>query len=393
MSDDFDPLQHSNKVIQTALDHSDYDSVYALVSGGHDSLTAMHVAYAHPDIDLDGIVHINTGIGIPKTRDFVKERADALDLEFIEVTSDVNTDDGKSMFGELVTKFGFPGPPVHRWMYVNLKEKPLSKWLTTAKKEKTDDGKLGLISGVRRSESTRRMETISAEGIQEKLGAIWISPIADWNALEVREYRRAYDLPMNPVVDALEMSGECLCGSFGDRDELRMIELFYPETYERLVELEAAVVSWVQAGKISPDYALWGHGKMDDRELEARMNDEQMTLCSGCEQRGECSVEMERDTDPVTPVEADSKVKPVPEAAAVENALIADLAESLFDEAQREEFEEPLLEAEYIVEAYESGRLMKSPEAVFEEIWSGDLHEDEEVETPEELHSILEFTS
>lgn len=394
MSEERNPTQSADAVIQTALGEASYDSVYALVSGGHDSLTAMHVAYAHPDIELDGLVHINTGVGIPETREFVKDRADALGLEFIEVSSTKNTDDGRSMFGELVTKYGFPGPPVHRWMYVNLKEKPLSKWLTQAKTN-AEDGKIGLISGVRRGESKRRMETISTEGIQEKLGAIWISPLADWTGIEVREYRRDNDLPMNPVVDTLEMSGECLCGSFGHRDELRMIQLFYPETYERLVELEDAVVSWVQAGRISPDYALWGHGKLDDRELNARMNDEQMTLCSGCEAKGECDATvMERDTDPATPVEEDTTLAPVPEAAVAESALLSGLADSLLDAEQREEFEEPLHEAEHIIETHQSGALQDRPEAVFGGIWSGDIHDEPaEDETPEGVHSLLEFGS
>lgn len=61
--------------------------VYALVSGGHNSLTAMHVVY-QLSLPLDGIIHIRTGIGVPETREFVQARADKLGLEYHEVGPD-----------------------------------------------------------------------------------------------------------------------------------------------------------------------------------------------------------------------------------------------------------------------------------------------------------------
>jgi len=99
------------------------DRVYALVSGGHDSLTAMHVVY-QSSVPLDGIIHIRTGIGVPETREFVQERADELGLEYHEVGT---KHDGPGYhsehrrvheeYVELVKKYGFPGPGAHLWMY------------------------------------------------------------------------------------------------------------------------------------------------------------------------------------------------------------------------------------------------------------------------------------
>jgi phosphoadenosine phosphosulfate reductase len=188
------------------------DGVYALVSGGHDSLTAMHVVYQSHQLDLDGIIHINTGIGIPETTAFVKERAKALDLTYYEVGAPCDEPSQEHEYRRpheeytaLIQRFGFPGPGAHKYMYWNLKEKPLSRFLKTLE----DD--LLLISGVSRHESQNRMENVDASGQQDYLGYPTISPLVEFTPLDVRRYRRGFDLPMSPVKERLEISGECLC--------------------------------------------------------------------------------------------------------------------------------------------------------------------------------------
>ena len=46
------------------------DRVIALFSGGHDSLCATHLASRFRR--FDGVAHINTGIGVEETREFVR---------------------------------------------------------------------------------------------------------------------------------------------------------------------------------------------------------------------------------------------------------------------------------------------------------------------------------
>ena len=46
-------------------------AVFALFSGGHDSLVNTHLTAQHPR--FAGVVHLNTGIGIEETREFVRE--------------------------------------------------------------------------------------------------------------------------------------------------------------------------------------------------------------------------------------------------------------------------------------------------------------------------------
>ena len=56
-------------VIETAVAQYKPAWVFALFSGGHDSLTASYIASLASK--FDGCVHINTGTGIKATRQFV----------------------------------------------------------------------------------------------------------------------------------------------------------------------------------------------------------------------------------------------------------------------------------------------------------------------------------
>lgn len=55
-------------VLDEAIETHDPSHVFALFSGGHDSLTATALTAKHPR--FTAAVHINTGIGIEETRDF-----------------------------------------------------------------------------------------------------------------------------------------------------------------------------------------------------------------------------------------------------------------------------------------------------------------------------------
>lgn len=259
--------------------------VLALVSGGHDSLTAMEIVRRSSQVPLSGIVHVNTGIGIPETREFVKQRAKSLGIPYYEVGKTEENGQGQEFrkrseeYEYLIQREGFPGPPVHKIMYWNLKSKPLRKFLNTI------DEAITLVSGVRKAESDRRMKNVDEEGIGEYLGYPTISPLVDFTGLDVQRYRTGLGLKDNPVVTNLEMSGECLCGAFANRGELRMIKLFYPETYRRILCLEAKVAA--SAGtEDGPDeaYTDWGHNRLKDHEQEAMHDSDQMLLCQSCEQ-------------------------------------------------------------------------------------------------------------
>lgn len=289
-------LQRSDDVLAEATDEYDLDHVFAMVSGGNDSHTALTVADESPHIELDGIIYIDTGIKVPETREFVKETAEKRGLDFHAIDNEYRLP--QEQYENLVKVYGFPGPPVHNAFYYNLKGKPLQRFLRDI------DGSIGLISGVLEDESQRRWENIGDDPIQEKDLGVWISPIYDWLEKTVDQYRERDSLRTNPVTEKLHTSGDCLCAAYGSREELRELYLFYPDAAEKIARLEREVVKRCEQGKIPKEYALWGHGNTDDREMNARRDTDQtmFNLCTDCEKR--CSGEYDRSGDPETVAEA-----------------------------------------------------------------------------------------
>ena len=64
-------LEGASKVLDQAIAACKPKAVFGLFSGGHDSLTATYVASQHSA--FTAAVHINTGIGIEATREFVRK--------------------------------------------------------------------------------------------------------------------------------------------------------------------------------------------------------------------------------------------------------------------------------------------------------------------------------
>lgn len=95
---------------------------------------------------------------------------------------------------------------------------------------------------------------------------------------------------MNPVVEMLEMSGECLCGAFVNRGERRMIQLFYPEVHHYFLCLEAKVsVAAHLSDEPDKKYSRWDHNQFKDHERDVMDDANQMLLCCCCEQEQECT--------------------------------------------------------------------------------------------------------
>lgn len=241
---------------------------YALFSGGHDSLVATHKAMRQGDAEC--VLHIDTGIGIPETKDYIHSVVDKFDWPYVSVTSDFD-------FEEIVLENQFPGPAVHIIMYSKLKERALRH------PPRQIDGKPHYYTGVRRHESETRFRNLE-EPVKEDTSWWWHAPIHDMTDQGVLDYMKEHDLPKSPVKMNFHHSGECLCGAFGNRtEELTLLEAHYPETAERIKQLE----SEVQEQHDSEDpRSYWAHGGMSSIDLRALLadNDEsQMLLCQSCE--------------------------------------------------------------------------------------------------------------
>ncbi len=220
----------ANMTVINAVERFNPSHVFALFSGGHDSLTSTAIAAHHPR--FSAAVHINTGIGIEETREFVREACRREGWPLIEMHPDQWTYDQLVM-----QRGGFPsGPKSHSTMYYFLKQRQVRRLVREHKTGIHD--RILLVTGIRIDESTRRMGAGLSIPVRREGGQVWVNPILDWSARDCSDFIEETGLARNPVSDLLHRSGECLCGAFARANEIREIELWFPRTASRIHELE-----------------------------------------------------------------------------------------------------------------------------------------------------------
>lgn len=203
---------------------------FALFSGGHDSLASTALAAKEPD--FTSAVHINTGIGIEETRQFVRDTCQRQGWPLIEMFPDAKT------YEQLILEKGFPGgPKSHNAMYYWLKQRQVRR-LVREHKTGGRFGRVYLVTGIRRDESVRRMGAGIAVPVRRTGAQVWVNPILDWTGKQVSDFIDSEGLQRNPVVDILHRSGECLCGALAHKAEIQMIDMFFPAAGARIHELE-----------------------------------------------------------------------------------------------------------------------------------------------------------
>lgn len=235
---------------------------FVMFSGGNDSLTLLHWMLHHSPVKIDAAVHINTGIGIEETRRFVRQTCADWDISLIEKSPPPGE------YERLVTKYGFPGPKMHWQMYRYLKDRQIEALV----KEHRAKNCVMLITGVRRSESKRRMGTVRPVWLRK--GQLWVAPFTDWTTDQMHEYRETNNVPESPVSALLHMSGECLCGAYAKPGEITDIEAFFPETAREIHALEDRVRA---AGQ---PRCVWGA-----KSNEVATSRKEAALCSDCQLR------------------------------------------------------------------------------------------------------------
>jgi len=261
-----------------------WENAFALCSGGKDSTAALHYAYYNAAFDLDGIIFIDTNIGVHEVKEYVQQLGEQFDLPVY--IADTRNENDK--YRNRITKYGFPGATrqAHRFEYISNKEKPLQKLLTDF------DGQSLLISGATRGESEARYEAVSADGIEKDGTRTFVSPLARWTQSDVDDYLEKQGVDVSNVSQYLESSGDCLCGAFADRFiELSQLRDRYRYLHTYIQSLEARVIDASRNGDLLKDtydeFVLWGHGSMTDPELEQaienRGGDNNMRYCRSCE--------------------------------------------------------------------------------------------------------------
>lgn len=250
--------------IDAAVDEFNPSHVFALFSGGHDSLSSTAVAAKHSA--FSGVVHINTGVGIEQTREFVRETCAERGWPLIELHPDGKT------YRDLVAEKGMPGGPrAHATTYYWLKQRQVRRLVRDHKRGR--NGRVGLVTGIRVDESERRMAAVMSQPVHRIGSQVWVNPILDWSAADCGRFIDGEGLRRNSVVDLLHRSGECLCGALAHHSEIREIERWFPDAAAELHDYERL------AGE---------HGHLEDvwaGRLSVNRSQQRLPLCSSCELR------------------------------------------------------------------------------------------------------------
>lgn len=235
-------------------------------SGGFDSLVTTH--WCMNNVPGCEVFHANTGIGIERTREFVRETCAKFGWPLTEIRA---KEDCGQDYDSWVRRNGFPGPGMHYIMFARLKERCVEKLLMRSKHTRPDN--IVVMTGIRQDESERRA------GYQYTLvdfhgNTCWVNPFYYRSKSWFREYIKLHDLPENPVSKMLGMSGECLCGAYAHKGELELVKIVCPETYERIRKLEEEVRA---AGH------NWGWEDAPPKDRHKRTRNMFMPMCVGCE--------------------------------------------------------------------------------------------------------------
>lgn len=248
-------------LLQFAVKMFNPRAVWCLCSGGNDSLTSTHLAMNA--IKCDGVVSINTTIGIQQTRDHTQAAADLFGWPLRWLTPAFT-------YFDFCTKFGMPGPGRHDYVYAYLKERCVRQLVRESKR--LPDDLVMLVSGVRSDESDARMGNVAP--IYRTGCQLWVAPMHDWSEVRKLNYMLDNGIPRNPVRPVLGISGECLCGAFAKPGEREKIQQNYPDAYAEILRCEAAALNACKPAK-------WG-----ERPVKKNKRNQ---LCQNCDRKNEVS--------------------------------------------------------------------------------------------------------
>lgn len=216
------------QILERALEYKPV-AIFALLSGGNGSLAATH--WAMSNVPGCQVAHINTGIGIERTRQFVRDTCEREGWPLTEIRA---KEDCGQDYDEIVAKHGFPGPASHQYMYIQLKERAIAELVRRQKTKRSD--KVMLLTGICHDDSIRRSgyggSEITFNGAQ-----MWVNHLYWMGQSWSHHYLNEVGIQRNPVAYELGMSGECLCGAFAAPGELAIIRRVCPATAQRIEAL------------------------------------------------------------------------------------------------------------------------------------------------------------
>lgn len=247
----------------------------ALFSGGKDSMVTAHIASQMPEFVGLGHVRTNTGPAADRHSNQALAIASQFGWPVIERSPSEH-------FAGLVAQFGLPGPAVHTWMYIRLKERAIRKISSASRKPKE---RIVYATGIRRAESAKRAK-VAAETTVVTENEYWVNPIINWSDADVIEYINFHGLRVPHMGHSLD----CFCGAYATPEERELIKIEHPDQYEYILVLEEIA----RAGRkiqvlerrnniIPEQFCKWGHGmNLNDIRNDCKTK---ISLCTTCEGR------------------------------------------------------------------------------------------------------------
>lgn len=193
-----------------------YPRCWGMLSGGKDSADTCE-ALDEAGL-LEGVVALRTGIATPDWEEFVIKLCQdrGWPLEFYGTNE---------KYEDLVIKYGFPGPGKHNMFMNYLKGRGVAKF----KKARPD---AILASGVRAMESGRRKINTKPVGMWE--GVPILAPIYHWTTDQAWQFFHDRGFERAPAYSTMQISGDCVCGAFAEKDEDAALDFHYPKLGEQM---------------------------------------------------------------------------------------------------------------------------------------------------------------
>lgn len=266
-------LSQSQEIINRAVAEYQPYAVVLMLSGGHDSLLAYHVAKALA-VPMTHIMHGVTGTGVKETTDFAQKVSEESGLRYLEAKA------GRA-YEQYILRKGFYGigHKAHEMAYHTLKHQWFRHCLSVNIRQNKKGRNILLINGARRQESqNRKMSMINP--VQPDGPNIWVNIVNDWSALDRNNFLSEYE--RNPVYDILHRSAECLCGTMQGLETRKEVSYWFPYWGEWLGGLEKEACSRGFCWKWGEDLPK---AIKDQKKIEKQVKNGQqwLPMCQSCQ--------------------------------------------------------------------------------------------------------------
>lgn len=255
------------QIIAKAVEMYQPVATFALFSGGDGSLRSTH--WYMNNVPSCRVAHINTGIGLPQTNEFVRETCKRYGWDLTEIRA---KEDCGQDYDKIVRRYGFPGPAQHQAMYIQLKERAIEELVRRNKVFRSRQNVM-LLTGIVQDDSERR----SGYGdhlIKKNKAQIWVNGLYWSDKSATYHYLMEHRIRRNPVAIELGMSGECGCGAYADKGELAIWRRANPAFGERIDRLQ-------EQCRFAGVHARW-EGRPPKERADKRTSEMFMPMCRDC---------------------------------------------------------------------------------------------------------------